>query len=249
MDKQSCNDKYSDIGKILIILPAFNEEKSLPTVVHTIREKVPYADILVVNDCSNDNTSSVARSLNVCTVDLPINLGVGGAMRTGFKYAVNNNYSWAVQVDSDGQHDPKYIPQMLDKAIEQNLDIVIGARFAGEGNYKVRGLRWFAMLFLAKVLSIQTGVKLTDVTSGFKLYSAKTLKFYKKSYPAEYLGDTIEALCIAHKAGLKIDQIPVAMHERIAGTASHSPIKSAIFLFRAILALFIAIISPRMEIK
>ena len=241
-------DKYKNLGKVLVILPAYNEEKSLPFVVSTVKEKAPYADIAIVNDCSKDQTLKVAKSLNVPVLNLPINLGVGGAMRTGFVYAVRNKYDWAVQVDSDGQHDPEYIIEMLNKALDENLDIVIGARFAGVGDYKAKGLRWLAMQFLAKVLSLQIGVKLTDVTSGFKLYSAKALKFYEKTYPAEYLGDTIEALGLAHKAGLKIGQIPVAMSKRVAGVPSHSPIKSAIFLFRAVLALFVAVISPKTEI-
>lgn len=230
---------------LLIIMPAYNEEQSLEYTLELVRTKAPYADILVVDDCSQDNTYSIACGIDdIAVITLPINLGVGGAMRAGFAYADRYGYKWAVQLDSDGQHDPAYIEQMLQKAKAEGADIVIGARFAGVGDYKVRGPRWWAMRLLATVLSLQTKVKLTDVTSGYKLYSRKALEFYKCNYPAEYLGDTIEALALASKAGLKIVQVPVKMNVRYAGVPSHGGLKSAIFLFRAMLALFVALIVP-----
>lgn len=229
-------------NELLVIIPAWNEEKSITDVIHAITTHVPFADCIVVNDGSRDATATVAAQAGAAVLDLPINLGVGGAMRAGFRYAVRKGYTYAVQVDADGQHDPRYIAQMLTEA-QQGADVIIGARFAGVGTYTASGPRWWAMVVMSKIMSRLAKVKLTDVTSGFKLYSRRALEFYSENYPAEYLGDTIEALVLGIKSGLAVKQIGVEMHARTAGTPSHSPIKAAIYLVRATLALGIALMS------
>jgi hypothetical protein len=160
-------------------------------------------------------------------------------MRTGFVYAAENGYSAAVQVDADGQHDPINISELV--AGLSASDIVIGARFAGKGDYQVSGPRKWVMQILAASISRIAGNKLTDTTSGFKALGPKAIKLFSKNYPAEYLGDTIEALVVAAQSGLKITQVPVEMHTRQAGVASANPIKSAVYLFRALVALLFAL--------
>ena len=228
---------------LLVIIPAWNEEESVGGVVQSVREHVPWADFLVVSDGSRDGTAAAARKAGADVLDLKINLGVGGAMRAGFVYAVDNGYRSAVQVDADGQHNPADIPALVER-IEEGADIVIGSRFAGVGKYRSRGPRRWAMKILASVLSGIAHTKLTDVTSGFKAYSARALALFSTSYPAEYLGDTIEALVVGIRSGMAVEQVGVEMHKRVAGEPSHSPVKSTVYLLRASLALAVALVSP-----
>jgi len=180
-------------------------------------------------------------------LDLPLNLGVGGAMRAGYKYAHRNGYDVACQLDSDGQHDPAEVPRLLAAMADQGADVVIGARFAGTGTYSVRGPRKWAMRLLSVVLSRVVGTRLTDTTSGFKASNRRAIALFARDYPAEYLGDTVESLVISARAGLKVTQVGVEMRARAAGTPSHHPAKAAIFLGRAILALLVALSRPSSE--
>lgn len=229
------------MSSLLIIIPAWNEEQALPKVLDEIRGNTELdADVVVVDDGSHDRTSEVARASGVAVLTLPLNLGVGGAMRTGYLYAKRNGYGRAVQVDADGQHQPADILRLMARMDESNADLVIGARFAGVGDYSVRGPRAWAMKVLSRRLSRICKVTLTDTTSGFKLANRRTIELFAEELPAEYLGDTIEALVIAAKSGLKVEQVGVQMRERQGGEPSHSPFKAALFLVRAGLAMFIA---------
>lgn len=229
---------------LLIVVPAWNEEATIAAVVHEVREKVPGADVLVVNDGSIDGTSTLAKAAGATVLDLPINLGVGGAMRAGYKYAFQRGYERTVQLDADGQHDPAAVGDLLRTMDETGSDIVIGARFAGVGEYHVRGPRRWSMKLLAAVLSRVTGTRLTDTTSGFKACGRRAIRLFAADYPAEYLGDTVESLVIASRAGLRVAQVGVAMRERAGGTPSHSPAKAGVFLARAVFALLIALSRP-----
>ncbi|PVU83966.1 glycosyl transferase family 2 [Cellulomonas sp. WB94] len=228
----------------LIVLPAWNEQEALPSVLQEIRTLMPGIAVLVVNDGSTDATSHVARRLGVPVLDLPVNLGVGGAMRAGFKYALRTGHDAVIQLDADGQHDPRNVETLLQAMASANVDVVIGARFAGVGAYESRGPRRWAMRGLSFVLSRLVGTRLTDTTSGFKLSGPRAVRLFATNYPAEYLGDTVESLVIAHRAGLSIRQVGVEMRPRSGGQPSHSPIRSAIFLLRAGLALGIALTRP-----
>lgn len=201
-------------------------------------------DVLVVSDGSQDRTVEIARASGAAVLDLPINLGVGGAMRAGYKYAVRMGYTEVVQLDADGQHDPRAIVDLMAAAREHQADVVIGARFAGAGTYLARGPRRAAMRVLASVLSRVTHARLTDTTSGFKLARGGALPLFAADYPAEYLGDTVEALVIAARAGLVVVQVPVEMRERQGGQPSHGPWKATLFLLRAVLALVVALSRP-----
>jgi glycosyltransferase involved in cell wall biosynthesis len=199
---------------------------------------VPDGHVLVVDDGSEDETTNVARAAGADVLTLPFNLGVGGALRAGFRYAVRFDYDVAVQVDGDGQHDPAEIERLL--AALADADLVIGARFAGRGDYSVRGARRLAMRLLARSLSRRTNADLTDTTSGFRAFDRRAIEIFARNYPAEYLGDTIEALLIAAKAGCQVSQVPVQMRRRANGAPSQSPLKSTAYLARAALAVFMS---------
>ncbi|GAA3735559.1 glycosyltransferase family 2 protein [Leifsonia bigeumensis] len=223
-------------------MPALNEEFSVGDVVREVFTALPEVTVLVVDDGSTDRTAEVARQAGALVASLPYNLGVGGAMRTGFRYAQERGFEAVVQVDADGQHEPSNVQGLLD-ALDES-DLVLGARFAGEGNYKARGPRRWAMVCLAAVLSRTARTHLTDTTSGFRASGPRAIALFARHYPAEYLGDTIEALVIASRSGLKIRQLPVAMRSRRGGVPSHNPLRSAAYLMRAVLALLFAYIRP-----
>lgn len=222
----------------LVIMPAWNEEEAIGDTIAELHRVLPDVDLLVVNDGSTDATSEVARRAGAAVVDLPYNLGVGGAMRTGYKYAARYGYDQAIQVDADGQHDPADILEVFDGL--EHANISIGARFAERGEYSVRGPRQWAMLVLARTISRLARTRLTDVTSGFRAADARAIAQYCHHYPAEYLGDTIDSLVGALRSGLTVTQVPVAMRPRQAGTPSNNPWKSAVYLGRSVFALFIA---------
>jgi len=229
---------------LLVILPAWNEEEALPGVLDELHATLPEADFLVVNDGSTDRTAVAARRGRTMVLDLPLNLGVGGAMRAGYKFAARKGYQAAVQVDADGQHDPADVRRVVGALESEGADVVIGARFAGEGTYTVRGPRRWAMKLLSASLSRLTRTRLTDTTSGFKASNRRAIELFAADYPAEYLGDTIESLVIASRAGLVVRQVGVTMRPRAGGTPSHNPAKAALFLGRAVLALLIALSRP-----
>lgn len=223
-----------------MLIPAWNEESSVGVIVKEVLTAVPDADVLVIDDGSTDRTAAQARAGGALVLTLPYNLGVGGAMRAGYRYAVRAGYDVGVQVDADGQHDPAEIPLLLDRLSE--ADIVIGARFADRGHYPVRGPRNLGMRLLARSLSAIVGVPLTDTTSGFRAVNRSAMALFARHYPAEYLGDTVESLMIAHRSGYRIAQVPVPMRARSAGAPSQSPARAAVYFARACLALMLALV-------
>jgi glycosyltransferase involved in cell wall biosynthesis len=230
--------------RVLVVLPAWNEQEALPAVLEDVQTTLPDVDVLVVNDGSTDRTSEVARRGRVMVLDLPVNLGVGGAMRAGYKFARREGYDVAVQLDADGQHDPGEVAALLRAMETEQADVVIGARFAGQGAYTVRGPRRWAMRVLSFTISRVARTRLTDTTSGFKASNRRAIELFSREYPAEYLGDTIESLVIAARSGLRVRQVGVSMRPRAGGTPSHNPAKAAVFLARAVLALLIALTRP-----
>lgn len=236
--------------KLLVIIPAWNESASLPLTLPEIAKALPEADLLVINDGSEDDTAAAALHSGVkCQVaTLPINLGVGGALRAGYQYADAHGYDFACQIDADGQHDPKFVAKMLDAARDSGADVVIGARFAGVGHYRMHGPRKLASKSMAALLSLVSRTKLTDPTSGFKLTNARANALLAKYLPTEYLGDTVEALVLMRKARLKVTQVGVEMHERVAGSPSHGAWKSAKQLFRALITVLVALTRASLDV-
>ncbi len=227
-------------SRLLVVVPAWNEAASVGAVVRDIRTHAPHARVLVVDDGSTDRTAEIARAAGASVVRLPINLGVGGAMRAGFRYGVRNDYDVAVQIDGDGQHDARYISDLV--AGLSHSDVVIGARFAGTGDYVMKGPRRWAVLVLAQLLGRISRTKLTDPTSGYRAASRKAMRVFAVHYPAEYLGDTVESLVIARRLGLSVSQVPVAMRPRAQGRASQGTLSAGLYLGRASAAIALAMV-------
>lgn len=230
-----------DARNRLIVIPAWNEERALPATLTEVLSVDPQWDVVVIDDGSADGTADVARRLAVPVLQLPINLGVGGAMRAGYRYARRHGYDYVCQLDADGQHDPAEVERIAAPVLAGEADICMGARFAGKGDYAMRGPRRWASVVLARVLSGVTGTRLTDPTSGFKVCGPRAVRAFARDFPQEYLGDTIEALVIASKLQLRVAQVPVAMRPRSAGEPSHSPLRAAKLLVRAGMAMAIAL--------
>jgi glycosyltransferase involved in cell wall biosynthesis len=225
--------------QILVAIPAYNEANSVADVVEQVRVVAPSAHIVVVDDGSSDATADAAARAGADVLVLPFNCGVGAALGAAYRYADRRGYGIVVHVDADGQHDPAHIPELL--AGLSDADLVVGARFAGVGEYRVRGPRKWSMSLLSRTVSAVIGTRVTDATSGFRASGPRAVELFACGYPAQYLGDTVESLVLAHRAGLRIAQVPVDMKPRQAGRASHGFTSSAMHVARAYLALFAAV--------
>jgi len=227
-------------SRTLVIVPAWNEQENIGGTVREILATTPQFDVVVVDDGSTDDTAGEAQRAGATVLRLPFNLGVGGAMRTGFRYARRHDYDRAIQVDADGQHDPADVVRVLDGLAR--ADICIGARFAEDDGYRVRGPRRWAMALLAWVLSRIAKTKLTDVTSGFRAANRRAIRQYLGYYPAAYLGDTVDSLVAAVHSGLTVTQVSVRMRQRRHGLPSQHPFGAMVYLFRSVFALGFAVL-------
>lgn len=223
--------------KILIIIPAYNEEKNIAMVVEHIRQHIQVADIAVVNDGSSDKTALVAASLGIYVIDLPFNLGVGSAMQAGYVFAFRRNYDVVVQCDGDGQHPPYEIPKLIETLEVKKADIVVGSRFLYKLSYKSSTVRQVGIKLFAWVISVFLRKELTDTTSGFRALSKRAVSFFAKYYPGDY--PEPEALVLAHRAGLKIEEVPVRMRERQGGVSSIRFLGSIYYMVKVFLAIII----------
>lgn len=222
--------------RVLVIVPALNEERSVGSVVGTTRG-LGY-NVCVVDDGSTDSTGVRAREAGATVLTVPLNLGVGGALRCGFRWALANGYDVVVQVDADAQHDPGEVAALLEKMREADADLVIGSRFtAGAGAYEVPSARRFAMDLLARRAERAIGVKVLDTTSGFRAIRRPLLDQFAASYPVEYLGDTVEALIEAGRAGAKIVECPISASPRSHGSGSAGTFASIWYIARVLIAI------------
>ncbi|HEY3723333.1 MAG TPA: glycosyltransferase family 2 protein [Acidimicrobiia bacterium] len=223
---------------VLVVIPAWNEERSVGTVVEEVRA-LGYAT-LVVDDGSVDRTAETAERAGATVLRLPVNLGVGGALRCGFRYAVSEGYGVVVQCDADGQHDPTEIARLLDAMRSTGADLVVGSRFADPtSDFRVGAVRKMAMHHFAHLASRRARASITDATSGFRAIRGSLLGSFAASYPAEYLGDTIEALVRAGRAGNTVVEIGVHMRPRAAGVSSATTLASIWYLVRVRCALWL----------
>lgn len=223
--------------KILVLIPAYNEEKNIMGVVQDLNNNFPGKDILLINDGSSDKTSKVARDLGINVIDLPFNLGIGGAMKTGFLYARETGYDVAIQFDGDGQHLADQIPGLLESFRSNGLDLVVGSRFLSGKSYSSSILRASGVRILSSVVSLATQKKITDPTSGFRVYGKRAMKLFSSFYPDDY--PEVESLIIAHKKGLHIKEVPSIMGPRIAGKSSITLFEGAYYMIKVILSIFI----------
>lgn len=222
--------------RVLIIIPAYNEENNLPKLVAELRKTCSHCDILVVNDCSRDRTPEVCRDLGVAVVDLPVNLGIGGAVQTGYRYALAKDYDIAIQVDGDGQHNPQYIP-LLVEGIEKGSNLCIGSRFIEKEGFQSSMTRRVGIRFFCRLIKFLTDRRVTDPTSGFRACDRKGIRLFASHYPKDY--PEPETIVSANRHGLKITEVPVVMNEREGGRSSITSFKSVYYMFKVSLAVII----------
>lgn len=223
--------------RILIVIPAYNEEDSLGRVLRNVREAIPLADIVVVNDGSVDATAEIADGYGATVLSLPFNLGIGSAMQTGFLFARDRSYDIAVQVDGDGQHDPREIPALIEHLRTNSADVVIGSRYIEDRGYITPKLRRIGIVILSGLISLLVGKRVTDPTSGFRAMNRRTLHFCADDYPFDY--PEPESVILFKRAGLEIEEIPVTMNPRYGGQSSITPLRSAYYMVKVIMAILI----------
>lgn len=221
---------------MLVIVPALNEAATVGAVVDAIRASSGW-DVLVIDDGSVDATADVARAAGAAVAVHPVNLGVGAAIRTGFRVAADRGYRTVVQVDADGQHDVDSVAAILAPVLAGEADLVVGSRFAM--GYELSRARSMGMRLLSSVVSRRLGQRIGDTTSGFRSFGAAAIDRFSLEYPSEYLSDTVEALLLAHASGLRIVERPVTMHQRAGGTASTGFVRSAYHLVRVLLVVLL----------
>lgn len=225
-----------DGDQVLVIVPALNEAATVGDVVAAIRASADW-DVLVIDDGSVDDTAAVAVASGASVAVHPVNLGVGAAIRTGFRFAAEHGYRTVVQVDADGQHDVDSVAAILAPVLAGEADLVVGSRFAA--GYELSRSRALGMRLLSAVVSRRIGQRIDDTTSGFRSFGAAAVDRFSFEYPSEYLSDTVEALLLAHASGLRILERPVTMHQRAGGTASTGFVRSAYHLVRVLLVVLL----------
>jgi glycosyltransferase involved in cell wall biosynthesis len=223
---------------ILIIMPAYNEADGIGTVIADIRTKIPYADILVINDGSLDDTGRRAEEAGALVVNLSNNLGIGGAVQTGYRFASLNGYKMAAQMDGDGQHNAADFAKMLKALKESGTDMVVGSRFVENEGFQSTFTRKIGINLLAGLVTSLVRKKITDPTSGYRLCGERALGLFAKDYPSDY--PEVEALILLDNVGFSFKEVPVIMNARMTGTSSISPLKSIYYMIKVILAVMIA---------
>ncbi len=221
----------------LIIVPAYNEAESLGHVIDRIRINVPWADIAVINDGSKDATSDIAQAKGVTVLNLPYNLGIGGAVQTGYKFAAKMDYDIAVQVDGDGQHPAQEIERLVTTLIQEKAGMVIGSRFVEGGEYDAPWTRLIGIRILATIISALSGQTIKDTTSGFRAVNRDVINFLAYMYPRDY--PEPEAIVMLLREGFHIIEVPVFMRERMGGISSISFFKGLYYMVKVLLAVSI----------
>lgn len=221
--------------KKLIIIPAYNEEESIENTVKDIEKKAPEFDYIIINDCSTDSTKDICEKNHFRYVDLPINLGIGGAVQTGYMYAERYGYDLAVQVDGDGQHDPAYLETMAEYMESHDVDMVIGSRFIEKQGFQSSLARRAGITYFTKLIHLFTKKTITDPTSGLRMANRKIIQLFAKDYPKDY--PEPESVSFILNNGYKVDEIPVIMRERQGGVSSITLKKSVYYMVKVTLAI------------
>lgn len=227
--------------KPLIIIPAYKEAENIERVVDNIIQNYPQYDYVIINDGSKDNTREICQRRGYCFLDLPINLGIGGAVQTGYKYAQRNGYEIAIQIDGDGQHDVSQLAKVIEPLQKGEADIAIGSRFIEKEGFQSSSVRRFGIRFLSGLIRICTGKKVLDVTSGYRAVNRRFIEIYADSYPSDYPEPEAIVAAVMHRG--KIKEVPVVMKERQAGTSSIHAWKSVYYMIKVSLAIIVCRIS------
>ena len=221
---------------VLIVIPAFNEQDQISGVVKQVREKIPEAEVLVINDGSRDQTARRAREAGAKVLTHPFNMGYGVALQTGYKYALQNSIEYVLQMDGDGQHDPGFLRVLLVEVEKGKTDVVIGSRFLGAGKYRAPLLRRVGMRIFGFIAGLLIGQKITDPTSGYQALSRRAVEFYTRdSFPGDY--PDADVLVMLHRAGLRIQEVPVGMHANANGRSMHSGLKPLYYIYKILLCI------------
>lgn len=220
--------------RVLIVIPAYNEQDTIQNVIAEIRAAGEY-DYVVVNDCSTDATGALLKHGGYNHIDLPVNLGIGGGMQTGFQYAVQNGYDIAVQIDGDGQHDPRYLKDIVEPVARSECDMCIGSRFIEREGFQTSFMRRLGINILRFLIRLCCGARITDTTSGFRAMNAAVTAHFAEHYAQDY--PEPESIISAVTAGFKVKEAPVQMRERQGGVTSISPLKSAHYMIKVSIAI------------
>jgi glycosyltransferase involved in cell wall biosynthesis len=223
--------------KRLAIVPAYNEEASIGGVIDEIRALEPVFDVVVVDDGSVDRTASVASEHGAQVLRLPFNLGIGGAMQTGYRFALEQGYDLAVQIDGDGQHDPRELPKILEPVLEGRADLVVGSRFGRDGEFRSSPVRRIGIRLFAGVVSAVVGQRVTDTTSGFRAVNKRGIALFAADYPHDYPEVEATVMCVKHK--LRLAEVSVRMRERTGGRSSITAFRSVYYMAKVLLAIFV----------
>ena len=228
------------VKKLLIVIPCYNEEAALPCLLKELDLIVPETSfiytVLVINDCSTDNTSTIARNHGAIVLDLPNNIGIGGAVQTGIRYAKYNGFDYVMQMDGDGQHPPSEIKKLVLAALQSSADVVIGSRFIGKSGYQSTSLRRIGIKYFHLLNKLFTNRDILDSTSGYRLLSTNSINIAAKYYPDDY--PEPESLVVFGRAGLNILEVPVTMDQRNGGISSIRGFDSFYYVVKVTLSMF-----------
>lgn len=236
------------MSRNLAIVPAYNEAATVASVVRDVREHAPDFDVLVVDDGSTDATTREARAAGAAVARLPFNLGIGGTVQTGYRYALANGYDYAVQIDGDGQHDPRQVAALMRRILEEpRVEMVYGTRFSEKAGFQSTGLRRMGIRLFAWTLSLVTGQKVTDPTSGFRLCDRRAIALFAENYPIDY--PEVEAILLMHRHRLRSAEVPVEMKERGGGSSSITLLRSGYYMLKVLLAVMVGLFRTPVEIE
>jgi hypothetical protein len=235
----------------LAIVPALNEAENVGRVVDELRAFDPGLEVVVIDDASGDGTARIAEEHGAQVVRLPFNLGIGGAVQTGYRYAYEHGFDVAVQVDGDGQHDPAQLPLILGPLLDGEADLVVGSRFAGDGEYRSTATRRIGIRIFARVVSAVVRQRVTDTTSGFRAVNRKGIQLFAADYPHDYPEVEATVMCVKHR--LRLVEVPVTMRERAGGRSSITAASSIYYMTKVLLAIFVGLFrrdpAPTEEIR
>ncbi|HGK7936301.1 TPA: glycosyltransferase family 2 protein [Streptococcus pyogenes] len=223
--------------KKLIIVPAYNESSNIVNTIRTIESDAPDFDYIIIDDCSTDNTLAICQKQGFNVISLPINLGIGGAVQTGYRYAQRCGYDVAVQVDGDGQHNPCYLEKMVEVLVQSSVNMVIGSRFITKEGFQSSFARRIGIKYFTWLIALLTGKKITDATSGLRLIDRSLIERFANHYPDDYPEpETVVDVLVSH---FKVKEIPVVMNERQGGVSSISLTKSVYYMIKVTLAILV----------